>query len=338
MWNVPIKVILTTQYHIYPWYRFYSVRATWNATTRDHAWRVFQQDWEDPNTWNTHRGGIGCTLGFLWNPLSEHEIAEQALDKEKRQGSKTASRPSPVYFNALFSIRRQRFVDLGGFNADVFGYGGADNIEFAFRSWLCGGSVQCAPCSRVFIVFYKAHTNGQKHGYSTNQNVLHTAELWMDDYADVVRATLGPRALTAVGRDSAMARTLAASRTRVAQLQSRLQCKSFQWFLDNIYPENEITSLQDIKLLGNFRNEGDKNDSCLDTMARMDFGKPIGLYPCGGIDRLSQSFALLANHHIMPTQRMEMCLGTRLCDTSGTLRYCCRAKDPLLLWRDGLWL
>eukprot|EP00041_Stephanoeca_diplocostata_P010417 m.165830 g.165830 ORF g.165830 m.165830 type:complete len:263 (+) comp18140_c0_seq10:1189-1977(+) len=202
----------------------------------------------------------------------------------------------------------------------------------------CGGSVQCAPCSRVFIVFYKAHTNGQKHGYSTNQNVLHTAELWMDDYADVVRATLGPRALTAVGRDSAMARTLAASRTRVAQLQSRLQCKSFQWFLDNIYPENEITSLQDIKLLGNFRNEGDKNDSCLDTMARMDFGKPIGLYPCGGIDRLSQSFALLANHHIMPTQRMEMCLGTRLCDTSGTLRYCCRAKDPLLLWRDGLWL
>eukprot|EP00041_Stephanoeca_diplocostata_P010419 m.165872 g.165872 ORF g.165872 m.165872 type:complete len:114 (+) comp18140_c0_seq13:1400-1741(+) len=98
MWNVPIKVILTTQYHIYPWYRFYSVRATWNATTRDHAWRVFQQDWEDPNTWNTHRGGIGCTLGFLWNPLSEHEIAEQALDKEKRQGSKTASRPSPVWW------------------------------------------------------------------------------------------------------------------------------------------------------------------------------------------------------------------------------------------------
>lgn len=52
--------------------------------------------------------------------------------------------------------------------------------------------------------------------------------------------------------------------------------------------------------------------------AYRDFGKPIGLYPCGDIDRATQSFALLSNHHIMPLQKMEMCLGM-LCHRWGSM-------------------
>jgi polypeptide N-acetylgalactosaminyltransferase len=41
-------------------------------------------DWENPGAWDTHKGGIGCTLGYLWSPLSEHEVAEQARDAAVR--------------------------------------------------------------------------------------------------------------------------------------------------------------------------------------------------------------------------------------------------------------
>ena len=41
-----------------------------------------QLDWGNPGPeWRLNKGGIGCTLGFLWNPLSEHEVAEQPRDK-----------------------------------------------------------------------------------------------------------------------------------------------------------------------------------------------------------------------------------------------------------------
>ena len=62
------------------------------------------------------------------------------------------------------AVPRSFFLRIGGFDPE-YGYGGGENLELSFRTWMCGGSVVCAPCSRVFIVFYKKHTNGAKRGH-----------------------------------------------------------------------------------------------------------------------------------------------------------------------------
>jgi polypeptide N-acetylgalactosaminyltransferase len=43
--------------------------------------------------------------------------------------------PSPVLFGAVFTVHRQAFLDRGGFDEE-FGFGGSDNLELGFRTWM----------------------------------------------------------------------------------------------------------------------------------------------------------------------------------------------------------
>lgn len=60
-------------------------------------------------------------------------------------------------------------------------------------------------------------------------------------------------------------------------LRSDLQCKSFQWYLDNIYPDAQIP--RRYKVLGEVRNEA--GHLCLDTMGRKE-NEHVGIYACHG--------------------------------------------------------
>jgi polypeptide N-acetylgalactosaminyltransferase len=273
-----------------------------------------QMDWETPQG-KLSKGGIGCTLGFLWSPLSEHEVVEQVKDASARGGSVTAARPSPVFFGAVFSVRRKRLLELGGFDLE-YGYGGTDNIELAFRSWLCGGSVKCTPCSRVYIQFYGKPPRGQRRGHPPGRNVVRTADIWMGAYSVIPKAAVGPVAFASAARDQT---SVAGPLEKQRALQTRLGCKSFQWFLDTVYPEADITNLTDVVAVGKFRHGGASVgwNTCLDSMQRLDFGKGPGLYGCGPADRVNQAFVLLRSGKIMPLQKMELCL-----DATGVWKRC----------------
>ncbi|XP_026685614.1 polypeptide N-acetylgalactosaminyltransferase 5-like, partial [Diaphorina citri] len=61
------------------------------------------------------------------------------------------------------------------------------------------------------------------------------------------------------------------------ELRRNLGCKSFKWYLDNIYPELFIPG--DAVASGDVSN--DWSGMCIDSACKpTDMHKPVGLYPC----------------------------------------------------------
>lgn len=48
--------------------------------------------------------------------------------------------------------------------------------------WLCGGSMEVLPCSRVAHIERKKKPYNSNIGFYTKRNALRVAEVWMDDY------------------------------------------------------------------------------------------------------------------------------------------------------------
>ena len=89
----------------------------------------------------------------------------------------------------LFSANREFFWKLGGYDTD-FGFWGTENLEFSFRIWQCGGTLEGIPCSRVYHIFRGHHPYSLPAG-SIHRNKLRTAAIWLDEYAFIVEASLG---------------------------------------------------------------------------------------------------------------------------------------------------
>lgn len=48
--------------------------------------------------------------------------------------------------------------------------------------WLCGGSMEVLPCSRVAHIERKKKPYNSNIGFYTKRNALRVAEVWMDNY------------------------------------------------------------------------------------------------------------------------------------------------------------
>ncbi|KAL9922825.1 polypeptide N-acetylgalactosaminyltransferase 5 isoform 1-T10 [Glossina fuscipes fuscipes] len=230
------------------------------------------------STW----GGFNWKLNFRWYRVPQREM-------ERRNNDRTAPLRTPTMAGGLFSIDKEYFYELGSYDEGMDIWGG-ENLEMSFRVWMCGGVLEIAPCSRVGHVFRKSTPYTFPGGTTeiVNHNNARLVEVWLDDWKEFYYSFY-PGARKASAGDVSERKSL----------RERLNCKSFRWYLENIYPESLMPL--DYYYLGEIRNA--ETETCLDTMGRK-YGEKIGVSYCHGLGG-NQVFAYTKRQQIMSD---DLCL------------------------------
>ncbi|XP_018610852.1 polypeptide N-acetylgalactosaminyltransferase 9-like [Scleropages formosus] len=185
------------------------------------------------------------------------------------KGDESAPIRTPAMIGCSFVVDREYFEEIGLLDPGMEVYGG-ENIELGMRVWQCGGSMEVLPCARVAHIERTKKPYNNDIDYYAKRNALRAAEVWMDEYkSHVYMAWNIP--INSPGVD------FGDVSERVA-LRKKLNCKSFRWYLEHVYPEMRVYN--DTITYGEVRNSK-ASGYCLDQGSEDD-NKAI-LYPCHGM-------------------------------------------------------
>lgn len=145
--------------------------------------------------------------------------------------------PSQPYENAaimggLMAINRKFFLELEGYDEGLEIWGG-EQWDISFKVWRCSeGTILTVPCSQVGHNFkslseHPFYQHNQSDPYLM-KNTNRIAEIWFDiPHNEFFKKRIHPEWVKYGTGDV----------TKMIEYQERKNCKSFQWYLDNIYPE-----------------------------------------------------------------------------------------------------
>nr|XP_053630697.1 putative polypeptide N-acetylgalactosaminyltransferase 9 isoform X5 [Cherax quadricarinatus] len=204
-------------------------------------------------------GGFDWNLQFNWHAIPSKERARHQHPAEPVR--------SPTMAGGLFSIDKAFFERLGTYDSG-FDIWGGENLELSFKTWMCGGTLEIVPCSHVGHIFRKRSPYKWRSGVNVlKRNSIRLAEVWLDEYKKYYYERIGYD-LGDFGNVSER-----------KKLRESLGCKSFEWYLENVYPELFVPG--DAVASGEVRNMGAGGSTCLDSPARRaNLHKAVGLYPC----------------------------------------------------------
>ncbi|KAK7109710.1 hypothetical protein V1264_013701 [Littorina saxatilis] len=268
-------------------------------------------DYIDANTLQYSLNGGYQVGGFSW---SMHFTWENVPERDKAKRKYTDPVRSPTMAGGLFAADRKYFFEIGAYDPGMDVWGG-ENLEISFRTWMCGGKLEFIPCSRVGHIFRSSHPytfpgNKDTHGI----NSMRLAEVWMDEY----------KRLFYTHRRDLLGQDFGDISERL-ELRKRLNCHSFKWFLDNVYPEKFMPD-ENVHAWGMVRNPS--SNLCMDTLQKdekMVFD--MGLYSCQNGASANQVLSLSYKDEL---RREEGCLDSGGKDGDKlTLRQCNQAKATM---------
>ncbi|XP_049499064.1 inactive polypeptide N-acetylgalactosaminyltransferase-like protein 5 isoform X1 [Panthera uncia] len=167
------------------------------------------------------RGAFNWHLQFKWDNVFSYEM-------DGPEGPTLPIR-SPAMAGGIFAINRHYFHEIGQYDKGM-NLWGAENLELSLRIWMCGGQLFVLPCSRVGHISKQRFPNQPEFAEAMTYNSLRLAHVWLDEYKE--QFFLRRPGLKSVAYGNISERV---------ELRKRLGCKSFQWYLDNVFPELEAS-------------------------------------------------------------------------------------------------
>uniref|UniRef100_A0A8C6W896 Polypeptide N-acetylgalactosaminyltransferase n=1 Tax=Nannospalax galili TaxID=1026970 RepID=A0A8C6W896_NANGA len=216
-------------------------------------------------------GGFDWRLVFTWHvvPQRERDLMQSPIDVIR----------SPTMAGGLFAVSKRYFEYLGSYDTGMEVWGG-ENLEFSFRIWQCGGTLETHPCSHVGHVFPKQAPYSRTKALA---NSMRAAEVCMDEYKELYYYQ-NPWARMEPFGDV----------TERKMLRANLQCKDFKWFLETVYLQNK-------GLNGYCFDYNPPNENQVD-------GLQVILYPCHGMGQ-NQFFEYTSKKEIRyNTRQPEACV------------------------------
>ncbi|KAJ8681229.1 hypothetical protein QAD02_017016 [Eretmocerus hayati] len=244
-----------------------------------------------------HWGAFNWDLHFRWLMLNGELLRE-------RRDNAVEPFKTPAMAGGLFSMHREYFFELGSYDERMRIWGG-ENLELSFRVWQCGGSVEIAPCSHVGHIFRKSSPYSFPGGVDDvlYGNLARVALVWMDDWA---------KFYFKFNQQAEKVRDKQQIRSRL-QLRDRLNCKNFEWYLDNVWPDHFFP--KDDRFFGYIKHPTSKR--CLmRPLSKGTYSQPSGYVAfqnCISPPNLGQMFVMRSDGVIMTDE--SICLDAPEQDT-----------------------
>lgn len=187
---------------------------------------------------------------------------------------------------------RDYFWELGSYDEQMDGWGG-ENLEMSFRIWQCGGTLETIPCSRIGHIFRDFHPYSFPNDRDTHGiNTVRMAMVWMDEYIEYFY----------MNRPDLRDHPEAGDVTHRRMLREKLKCKSFDWYMQNVYPEKFIP-MKNVRAYGRVASKSGHN-ICLDDLSQnKDESYNLGVYTCYRPEITQSQFFSLTNSGVFRTER-----------------------------------
>ncbi|OWR48907.1 polypeptide N-acetylgalactosaminyltransferase 3 isoform 1 [Danaus plexippus plexippus] len=270
---------------------------------------------------DAHWGAFSWRLHFRWL-MPSNEI----MMNKSRYPSKPF--PTPAMAGGLFAVRKSLFWRLGGYDEEMSIWGG-ENLELSWRAWQCGARVEITHCSRVGHIFRRHSPYKYPGGVFKvlNTNLARAATVWMDEWADFF-FKFNP-SVAAIRDTQNVANRI--------ELRKNLKCKSFKWYLENVWPKNFFPS--DERWFGRIRND---KEGCIGVVGGTPgLGGPASGVHCGSDLDLDRLLVYTPDGNIMADEGLCLQQGNgrsvwKSC--SENKKQIWKQKGPRLVTLDGLCL